>query len=370
MGFDLGKDNGFMRAILRSAISTTFLGILCLSLLLFTGCNDFSFDFLPDNGTTTADPGESEDPAGRLNLPRRPNQITILIAMEGSGAGSLSTLSLLCIDDSGEPEISVLQIPTNLYTRSGGTLGGYYESVYNRSASDGSNAENSVETAMRSLKSLLQTALLVQIDFTVHITGSQLAEIVDTVGGAQLDLPRVMNLDGHNVQAGRQILTGAEVVDLRAYTGFSESFYNNLVMGKQLITSIIGSLKSNIDKDILSLCVRDLRASMLTDIPTAGGSDVFLVRRLIETSFASVSFSVLAGELSSGVWVLCRETAVDQLNSFVDLYTEPLSVDDFDADSDFCDPADSFMIAIYESSSALPAVYTGEQIRNGELRIG
>lgn len=353
-----------MRAILRSVL----LGVLCLSLLLFTGCGDFFTDY---SAETTSPPGaEANDPISRLNLTRRPNQITILIAVEGTFGGSLSSLSLLCIDDSGDPTISVLQIPVTTYTRSGGTLGGYYESAYSRAASDGSNFSNSVASAMGSLKSFLQNTLLVQIDYTVHITGSQFAAIVDTVGGVRLDLPRVLQLDGHNVQAGRQVLTGAEAADLRSYGGFSDSYYNNLVLGKHLITSIIGSLKSNIDKSILSLCTMDLRSNMTTDIPTAGGSDVFIVRRLIETSFSSISFSVIAGEYSSGVYVLCKETAVNQINEYVNLYTEPLTVENFDADSDYCDPTDSFMSTIYQSNSATPIIYTAEEIRNGELRIG
>lgn len=355
-----------MRATLRAAL----IGILCLSILLFSGCSDFFTDYSPD-GQTTGLPGESGDnPIARLNLTRRPNQITILMAVEGSYPGSLSSLSLLCIDDNGEPKVSVLQIPVTTFTRSGGTLGGYYEAAYFRTVSDGGNISNSVESAVSALRSFIMNTFLVYIDFTVHMTESQLASIVDTVGGVQLDLPQVLMLAGHNVQAGRQNLTGAEVVDLRSYTGFSDSFYNNLVMGKQLITAIIASLKANIDKSVLSLCVMDMRANMTTNIPTTGGSDVFIVRRLIETAFSSVSYSMLAGEYSSGVFVLCKERAVNQINEFVNLYTEPLQMDDFDADTDFCDPSDSFMSAIYESGGSTPFVYTGEQLRNGELKIG
>ncbi len=360
----VGKENSFMKAILRTAL----LGILCLSLLLFTGCGDFFADS-PDR-TTASSGGEGNNPVSKLNLTRRPSQITILIAVEGTYGGSLSSLSLLCIDDSGVPTVSVLQIPVTTYTRSGGTLRGYYEASYSRATADGSNVSNSVASAMGALKSFLQNTLLVQIDYTVHITNSRFASIVDTVGGAQLDLPRVLQLDGHNVQAGRQTLTGAEAADLRSYGGFSDSFYNDLVLGKHLITSIIGSLKGNIDKSILSLCVKDLRSSMTTDIPTTGGSDIFIVRRLIETSFSSISFSVLAGEYTSGVYVLCKSTALNQINEYVNLYTEPLTADIFDADSDYCDPTDSFMSTIYQSSSATPRIYTGEQIRNGELRMG
>ncbi len=356
-----------MRAFLRAV----FTAILCLSMILCTGCGDFFKDYSPD-GTTTqpGDEGKSDDPIKALGLARRPNQITILIAAEGADTGSLSSLSLLCIDDSGEPKISVLQIPTTIYARSGGTLGGYYEMAFNRSAADGSNLSNSVSTAMSALKSFIQNTLLIRIDYTVHLNASQLAGIVDTVGGVEMVLPRVMSLGGHNVQAGRQTLSGAELADLRAYTGFSPAFYNDMVMGKLLITGIIGSLKSNIDKSILSLCAMELRTSMTTDITSVGGADVFLVRRLIETSFSSISFTSLAAEpFSTGVTILCRETAADQLTSFVNLYTSPIPVESIDAQTDLCDPSDSFMVAVYNSTSAAPTSYTAEQIRSGALKM-
>lgn len=357
-----------MKAILRA----TLAAILCLSLILCTGCGDFFKDYSPD-GTTSAGEGQNgqDDPIKKLGLTRRPNQITVLIAAEGTVTGTLSSLSLLCIDDSGEPTVSVLQIPTTVYTRSGGTLGGYYESAFARSAADGSNLANSVESAMSALKGLIQSSLLLRIDYTVHLTGAQIASIVDTVGGVELDLPRVLNLAGHNVQAGRQTLTGAEVADLRAYTGFSSDFYDDLVMGKLLITAFIGSLKSNIDKSILSLCAMEIRTSMTTNIPSTGGSDVFLIRRLIETALPSISFSNLAVEpFSSSVTVLCKASAIEQLNTFVNLYTDPIPSDGFDPRSDFCDPDDPFMSAVYNSSSGTPLAYTADQIRSGAVKMG
>lgn len=356
-----------MRAFLRAALAA----VLCLSLILCAGCGDFFKDYSPDGTISdTAGPDSSTDPIRKLGLVRRPNQITILIATEGTAVGSLSSLSLLCIDDSGEPKVSVLQIPTTVYTRTGGSLKGSYETAFSRSAADGSNIANSVESAMSSLKALVQSSLLIRVDYTIHLTGKQFAGIVDTVGGVVLDLPRVMSLDGHNVQAGRQTLTGAEADDLRNYTGFSDGFYSDLVMGKLLVTGIISSLKSNIDKSVLSLCAMELRTSMTTDIPSTGGSDVFLVRRLIETALPSISFSALAvGTFSAGVTVLCRESAAEQISSFVNLYTAPVPPDGLDGQSEFCDPDDAFMASVYNGSIGMPTAYTADQIRSGVLKM-
>lgn len=348
--------------------------LLCIAVLFCAA----SCSVLPIGGsqtTDTVDPGELDPDQGieALNLNRRPNQITLLLAIEGNQAGTLSSIDLISLDDSGDsPAIHVLQIPADTYVRSGGTLSGYFSNSYLTSVSDGHNDEAATESALTTLRNLLQNCLMVTIDYTVHMTREGLGKVIDTVGGVTLELAYPISVNGHGLNAGKQTVNGSDAAAMLSYTGFSESFMENLNMSKHLFTAVVASLKANIDKSILALCVMEMKEQMTTDIPSTGGSDVFLIRRLMETSFENLSFTLLSTKsvalVSGECRVLCKAGVLEQINSFINLYKEPLTDENFDPNS-FFSGDDSIVKTIYSGTAAEEEIVTANVLRDGSHRI-
>ncbi|MGM9680372.1 MAG: LCP family protein [Eubacteriales bacterium] len=348
--------------------------LLCITVLLCTvSCS--ALQKVGSQTTDPVDPGKLDPDQGleALNLNRRPNQITLLLAVEGSSAGTLSAIDLISLDDSGEsPAIHVLQIPADTFVRSGGTLSGYFSNAYLTSVADGHNEEAAAESAMASLRSLIQNSLMVSVDYSVHLTREGLGKIIDTVGGVTLEFAYPISVNGHGLNAGKQTVSGADAAALYDYTGFSENFNEKLNISKHLLTAATASLKSNIDKSILALCVLEMKEQMTTDIPSTGGSDVFLIRRLMETSFENLSFTCLSSKsvtLASGECrVLCKVGALEQINSFINLYKEPLTEEEFDPNS-FFNGNDNIVKTIYSGSAVDEEIVTAAVLRDGNHRI-
>lgn len=351
--------------------------LLCIAVLLCTvSCSAF-----PMGGSQTTDlvdPGTLDPNQGieKLNLNRRPYQITLLLAVEGNQSGSLSAIDLITLDDSGDsPAVHVLQIPTNTYVRSGGTLSGYFSNSFQSAISDGKNQEAATGSAMSTLRNMIQNSLTVPVDYTVHLTREGLSKIIDTVGGVTLELAYPISINGHGLGAGKQTVCGADAVAMLGYTAFSERFLEKLNMSKHLFTAVIASMKANINKNILTLCVKEMKEQMTTDIPSSseGSADVFLVRRLMDTSFDRMNFTCLSAKsvtLSSGECrVLCKTGVLDQINSFINLFKEPMTEEQLDPNRFFTSPDDPIIDTIYSGSATEEEIISADVLRDGNHRI-
>ncbi len=339
-----------------------------LSVLQLAGCDSFFTDYSPENSGTAA---QTTEKPFELKIDRKKDRITIFTVFEGKTAGELASAALI-IMNTDDSAVSVLQIPVNIYFGAEGSLSKYYKDSVASAAAGGS--ENSVADAMSAVEKLIEDAFAIDIDYTAHMTKSQIISIIDTVGGVKLKMPYAIGLDsGAVINKGNVEIDGEGVFGLMTYKRFSSEFNSELHIHNLLFSSFFTAVKENIDNNIMSTKAIEIRRHMTTTLKGTGGSDMFILKKIAAAEPENIKFTKLACEnvtLASGSFsVVCRSTAVKQLGEFIDLYKDPITDADFDPERKLTSDSDVVISALYGSSISVPAVYTAKDINDGKIVI-
>ena len=339
-----------------------------LSVLQLAGCEGFFTDYSPENSGTAA---QTTEKPFELKIVRKKDRITIFTVFEGKTAGELASAALITMN-TDDSTLSVLQIPVNIYFGDEGSLSKYYKDSFAAASAGGS--ENSVADAMSAVETLIEDTLAVDIDYTAHMTKSQIISIIDTVGGIKLKMPYAIGLDnGTVINKGNVEIDGERTFGLMTYGRYSSEFSSELHIHKFLFSAFFTAVKENIDGNVLSVKAIEIRQHMTTTLKGTGGSDMFILKKFAAAEPENIKFTKLACEnvtLASGSFsVVCRSTALKQINEFTDLYNDSIADADFDPERKLTSDSDAVVSALYGSSISIPAVYTAKDIADGKIVI-
>lgn len=349
-----------------------FLAILLIFCIIIpmVGCDRFFTDYSPGGVATTAPVTKDEGPS-EFTVNRKKNIITILSVFEGKTASEIVSAVVFRLN-TDEDSVAVLQLPTDLYFEDEGSLSLWYKNRY--AAAIAAGAEDPTSAAMSDLKELVISTLSIPIDHTTHMTYDKLIGAVDAIGGMKMNIPYAIGLDdGTIIPAGDIKLDGKAAAGLMVYSGYRSEFVGSLHIHKLLINAFISALRNDVDEKVLSICAVEIRQHMTTTINGKGSADVFLLRSLAAADPENVKFARLAIEpvsLSAGKFsVVCKSAAVDQINDFLSIFTEPLTADEFDVDGKLTSASVQIVASIYQSTISPPSVYTAAQINGGAIKI-
>ena len=355
-----------MHKITRTVLSF----LLVLSMIFLSSCSFFK-DFSPGG----IDPGtvKNQKSFDSLVITKNPNQYTFLYLIEGASSGSLASVMMVKFDVDANT-LKILQIPTDTYIRANGSIEKYYNTVYTDAKNDGSSTAHAIELAVASLKTVIQNHLMMKVDYFIHVTKQGFAKMVDTVGGVDVKLPFVISFpDGTRAGQDKSKLTGAQAANLYTYGGYSAEFRAQYHIHKILTSAILGALKSGVDSTILSLCALEIRECITTDIPSSGGADVYLLKKLTETAMNDVSFTIIRTQSYSDGGgdssVMVKQATLNIINEFFDMYSVKIADEEFDSSKLFYLSSDKLMTELYNSSGLAFIVYTAAEVISGKITI-
>lgn len=344
--------------------------IICL-VLPSVGCDRLFTDYSPDGNVTTS-PETKDDGPIEFTVNRKKDIITILSLFEGKTVGDIVSAMILRFN-TDDNTLSVMQIPVNLYFDAEGSLALWYKNKYAASLAAGEATPTA--SAVSAVKSLIEESLCIPIDHTTHMTYDQLIGAIDAMGGIKMNIPYAIGLEnGKVLSSGYQTLDGSSTVGLMVYSGYSSDFKSALHIHKLLLNAFITTLRNDVDSKVFSTIATYLRGHMTTTITGTGGADVFLLRKLAAADVYNTRYACLAVErvtlAAGGFSVVCKKTAVEQINELLSIFVTDLTEDKFDKSKKLTSSSVAVVSAVYQSTISMPSVYTAKDISDGKIRIG
>jgi len=334
--------------------------------------------FLEEDGSVTGDesndPGVSDDPIP-ATLGRVAGKYSFLVINEGNAAGSLSSVFVCALDSTGDCSASFLQIPFASYINNGSsyyTLASLYSGTYAAAVADGVNADTARVKAIEALRSVIVSAMRIQVDYYVCFTPSGLSNVAHELGGIKVVVPFAMTLsNGVVLSPGERTVDGNSVGALVTYSGFSSASQNDIY--KIIYAALVSQARSVISNSNISLFAIEMRGNCVTDLPSSSGEDVFFLRKLLSAPSESVRFSGVPSQgcgIPTGfVYVINRSGACSQISSFLALYTNEDFSSFFDPDKVLTDVDNRVVDNLYATSMTAPPVYSMPAIVSGILQL-
>ena len=225
----------------------------------------FLTDNTPSDGTSAVIPGITPDgnadpndgsvqaPLLYDNYARRDDVYNFLV-LGVDRAANLSDVIMVVSFDVKKQNIHVLSLPRDTYINVGSVyhkLNAYFSASYNRSASRGTER---YRDAIESMASFIENGLCIRLDRYVCMDTAGFREIVDAIGGVDMDIPFDMDYEDPEQQlyihlkAGYQHLDGEKAEQfVRFRSGYLEGDIGRISAQRLFITALANQVKTRLD---------------------------------------------------------------------------------------------------------------------------
>lgn len=355
-------------------MATLFSLASCAKLEEFFGGEDTDED-TDGTGNTGALIGEID--------PRVPGVYNFLMVSEGEKAGSALAFTVFQMSLS-ETSLSIFQIPKNLFVSDANakSLEEIYKKEYDRISALGLTLGECELGGAKAVSACLEANLSLPIDYHMVLSKDAFVNYIDLIDGVEMNLPFDFTTDeGKTYSAGVRTLEGEAAFNFASY-GFFADQKSQLNAMREVFAGIHKKLTAELSSENISIHMVQAKPLLSTDLPTKDGYDIFFLRKLIAVTPAAWSVTELCtypASVASGNYEVIRySTALEQLNTFLSIYKDPVKASTdaigesdkvFDPEGKFNDPSQMIINTIYKSSTALPTVYTAEEVYTGKLEI-
>ena len=325
------------------------LGVL-LAARLLVGFND--------KGTSGAQRSPAEEVSESEDV-----RFNVLV-LGKDGASGLCDMIMLVSYNMSERRVGIVQIPRDTYAE-------YTEASYKKI----NGAVNSLG-GERELCNFLSDALCVRIDKYVTFDLDAVGEVVDLLGGVEVDVPFDMSYNDPTQGLSIQLKKGKTVLDgekaqqfVRYRSGYAEGDLGRMDAQKIFLAAFVSKLKSTSSLFSIKEIFTAIRDDVSTDISMS--DIVILAAQAFSIPSDSVTFVTLAGEgavaKTSGAsyYVISRSAAIEIVNEVLGGYADEES---FDRDGLFLNDKYQSFSDIYYSYSEY-TVYNAKALADGEIDI-
>ena len=290
-------------------------------------------------------------PYGRANF---------LLLGEDRASGLTDVMMLVSFDIDGG-QISVVQIPRDTYAR--------YPDSSHRKINAAMNSLGGAEA----LCSFISDAMRIDIEGYCLIDLDAFSEIVDSIGGVEIDLPFDMEYDDPTqglairLKAGRQTLDGDTAEQFVRYrSGYVRGDLGRIDAQKLFVSAFV----KKVSEDMTAASAMKLVMSMLGDVDTniSIGRMTELIPLVFELEAEDITMLTLPGadirSQSSGAWyyVISRNATVRALREYMG---SSVVEDEFDTNEVFVDSTDRSFLEIYGSDRVLVPSRVSDINENG-----
>lgn len=284
-------------------------------------------------------------------------------------AASLTDVAMLINFNVADSTVRIMQIPRDTYVSYDNywyhKINGVYSYYY-----DDSN-ENAELDAIANYAEFLEKNLCVKIHYYAMMDLDQFVNIVDALGGVEIDVPQDMKYNDPNqnlkinLKAGKQTLTGAQAEQfVRFRSDFLQGDLGRVNMQKVFMAALFKSVQSNVNitniGPLCSIVIENLTTNMST-------SDmIYFANVAFKIDLKNVIMMTLPGRAAPGSDGLSyynanRAAMLEYINGYFNIYDTPVSNDIFDPDCVF----DSGN-AVYDAAAGDSIVYDAEMLTEGD----
>lgn len=286
------------------------LGCGCMGLLMTVGvlalCLALAFSWL------FARP-ESDQPIGT----RKRDTAAVLICGTDKDGTRTDTMMLLYMSGS-EKQVGLLSLPRDTYTITSAGNGAKLNSAYGR---NGTGKEG-----MEGLLDYVQETIGYRPDGYILVDMALVPQIVDLMGGLDVEVPMTFDLAGEHLEAGMQHLDGDQVLQLlRFRKGYTMQDLDRIKVQRSVITAAMEQWLSLERLSLLGDALKLVEEGSLTNLNVRNllwmGKTVLLNMDDLESDTLP-GYATYIGDVS--YYVLYRQDVADLINGRYNPYREEI----------------------------------------------
>lgn len=281
--------------------------------------------------------------------------------------------------DTNDGSISIMQLPRDTYIEHDGyahKINSMFAYLVGRARQSGS--KNVYHDALSDYCELLENALSIELDNYALINLDAFENIVDIIGGVPIYVPDDMHYDDEVQGLSIHINKGQQVLDGETAAGFVRfrSGYINADIGRQdaqklFMTAFLDQVKNTISVTTVTKIVDQVIKNITTDLSAPDAA--YYAKSALSVDLGNLNMITLPGKsiYSGGVsyYVIYRESAIDIINGYFNVYNRDISDEMFDRDLLFTDLRSNSINSIYYATNTDYKVNNGENVSEGGIYI-
>ena len=272
-----------------------------------------------------------------LDGDRREKTFNFLVVGLNDDTGNNTDTIMLINYDVANGNINVVQIPRDTYidwTYSFSKINSVFAAGYNYS--DKSDKTGRRSDGMDELCGFIESNMCVKIDFYVLVDLEAFQDVVDAMGGVEVDVPCDMNYEDPeqnlyiHLKAGTQTLSGYDAMCMvRNRHTYADADLGRMNVQKIFISALLAQLKENVtDPSVLSSLVQVGFNDVQTNLTFE--NCVYFATQVLKTDLANVKMVTMPNESYDGRIIMLKSDMLDVINQCLNVYTEPLAIEELD----------------------------------------
>ncbi len=281
--------------------------------------------------------------------------------------------------NTNDGRISIMQLPRDTYIEHDGyahKINAMFAYLVGRARAAG--ATNVYHTALENYCEVLENALSIELDNYALINLQAFESIVDTVGGVPIDVPEAMHYEDEFQDLSIHIEAGPQVLDGKTAAGFVRfrSGYINADIGRQdaqkiFMTAFLKRVQETISVNTVAKITEQAIKNLTTDMTITDAA--YYAKEALSADLSNINMMSLPGEAiyANGIsyYVLYRNSTLDIINKYFNVYNVDISDEMFDRDLLFTDKNSPKIENIYRNDDAGYVVNNGENIDQSGIYI-
>ena len=332
----------------------------------------------PD-GNEAPDDGAVQAPVLSDNYARREDVYNFLV-LGVDRAANLSDVIMIVSFDVKAQSIHVLSLPRDTYINVGSSyhkLNAYFSASYNRSASRGTER---YRDAIESMSSFIENGLCIRLDRYVCMDTAGFREIVDAIGGVDMDIPFDMDYEDPDQQlyihlkAGYQHLDGEKAEQfVRFRSGYLEGDIGRISAQRLFITALANQVKTRLDLSSAVSIAKTATQYVTTDLTVAEIG--YFAKHAFSVDMTNVTFTTVPGggvinpDTGASYYVMYAENVRRLVNEQFNVYDREITREVFLANSKkFTNEAD-YISDVFLSEIKNSGTVSADNIQSGSAGI-
>ena len=265
-------------------------------------------------------------------------------------AAMLTDVMMLVNVDPVDNTVAVMQIPRDTYIANHDGLyiptnkaNALFSTYYLDNYRSGANSDKSYNMALTEVADDLERALAVDIDFSIIMDLDGFRNIVDAIGGVEMNVEKPMSYtdpEGEiyiDIPAGYQTLNGEQTEGFVRYrSGYNTADFGRQNAQKLFLAALLKKVKSSIsisNVSMLNEVANIINDNICTDMSVA--DMLYFSKEILGCDLDNMYMFTLPGNLSSSYYVMNRAAAKSVISKYY--YTNEGEISDamFDADGIF-----------------------------------
>ena len=280
--------------------------------------------------------------------------------------------------DNNSNSITVMQIPRDTYVSCDvrtHKANAVFATYYNEKMTEGAGEEEAIKYGLEEYTKLIEQSLCVNIHYTALLNLEGFKNIVDILGGVEVDIPYAIYYSDPaqglyiDISAGRQMLNGEQAEGfVRFRSGYAMADMGRQDAQKQFLFALFDKVKSSVSISNVSKLTQmgsEIYDNLTTDIPAA--DMVYFAKSVLSCDMSKIKMMTIPGSLPPGdYFVVNKAGALDVINMYFNAYDSKITDYMFDPTPTFNDPYDYATNEAYNmpaSEAGFGEIYTsGDQI--------